>query len=78
MFYSRTPTDIGNAALGSQQDGEYVKLPSYSEMGSQIEGYQIITMQVRFLHRIHLTPCRHLTERFFLSDVNILDKSLPV
>lgn len=50
MLYSYTPSDLSNAVLGSQQNGEYIKLPSYSAMTSQIRGHHRITTQVCVLH----------------------------
>lgn len=40
------PSDLHNVVLGSQQDGEYIKLPSFSALKSQIRGPNRITAQV--------------------------------
>lgn len=47
------PADLNHVVLGSQQDGEYIKLPSFSALKSQIRGQNRITAQVR-LWRDHI------------------------
>ncbi|XP_056876107.1 polycystic kidney disease protein 1-like 3 [Takifugu flavidus] len=43
---SHMPADLDNVVLGSQQDGEYIKLPSFSALKSQIRGQNRITTQM--------------------------------
>lgn len=52
------PADLNNVVLGSQQEGEYIKLPSFSALKSQIRGQNRITTQVRLWcdHICALTP----------------------
>lgn len=47
LWSSHMPADLNNVVLGSQQDGEYIKLPSFSALKSQIRGQNRITAQVR-------------------------------
>lgn len=53
VLYSHTLSDISNAVLGSPEDGEYIKLPSYSAMMSQIGGHHRITAQVCGVFFLH-------------------------
>ncbi|XP_034437184.1 polycystic kidney disease protein 1-like 2 [Hippoglossus hippoglossus] len=40
------PADLGGAVLGSVKDGEFVKLPSYSALQSQLKGYSKVYTQL--------------------------------
>lgn len=76
MLYSHTVPSLSNAVLGSQRDGEYIKLPSDSAMASQIKGNRRITSQVCVLH--HFTLLRHSSEHVFLLDGDIHNQPPPV
>lgn len=54
VLYSHTVPSLGNAVLGSQRDGEYIKLPSDSAMASQIKRHRRITSQVCVFHHFTL------------------------
>ncbi|XP_074481384.1 polycystin-1-like protein 2 [Sebastes fasciatus] len=43
---THTPTSLSNAVLGSEQDGEYVVLPSFAALESQLGGYSKIIAQM--------------------------------
>ncbi|KAM7014913.1 polycystin-1-like protein 2 [Tautogolabrus adspersus] len=43
---SYSPTGLGNAVIGSEADGEFVKFPSFSVMKTQLEGFSSITTQL--------------------------------
>ncbi|XP_078800525.1 polycystin-1-like protein 2 isoform X2 [Oryzias latipes] len=42
--------ELNNAVLGSEENGEYIKLPPYSALSSQLENYSDVTAQI-FLRR---------------------------
>ncbi|CAK6973388.1 polycystic kidney disease protein 1-like 2 [Scomber scombrus] len=43
---SHTPADLSNAVLGSEKDGEYIKLPSFAALESQLGKFSKITAQL--------------------------------
>lgn len=43
---SHKPADLSNAVLGSEKDGEFIKLPSYAALESQLGQYSTIIAQV--------------------------------
>ncbi|KAK5935391.1 hypothetical protein CgunFtcFv8_020758 [Champsocephalus gunnari] len=43
---TRRPAELGNAVLGSEQDGAFIKLPSFAALKSQLGGYDSITSQM--------------------------------
>ncbi|XP_044062213.1 polycystic kidney disease protein 1-like 2 [Siniperca chuatsi] len=43
---SHKAADLSNAVLGSEKDGEFIILPSYSALKSQLEGYSTIIAQM--------------------------------
>lgn len=47
---SHKPADLSNVVLGSEKDGEFIKLPSYSALKSQLGGHNRITTQVCLCH----------------------------
>ncbi|KAK5874078.1 hypothetical protein PBY51_019056 [Eleginops maclovinus] len=51
---THTPEDLGNAVLGSEQDGIFIKLPSFSALKGQLGQYDRITVQMAtFLRNPH-------------------------
>ncbi|KAK1891842.1 Polycystic kidney disease protein 1-like 2 [Dissostichus eleginoides] len=43
---THTPAELGNAVLGSEQDGVFIKLPSFAALKSQLGEYDSITYQM--------------------------------
>ncbi|CAG5857105.1 unnamed protein product [Menidia menidia] len=55
MYQSNVePKDLSNAVLGSESDGDYVKLPSYSALAPHLKNYKnIITQMATFSSNPH-------------------------
>lgn len=41
-----TPTELGNAVLGSEDDGEFIRLPPYSALERHLGDYDSVIAQV--------------------------------
>lgn len=86
-FYYRSPlsfetADLNNAVLGSEQEGEFIRLPSFSALNPQLAQYKTVITQVCVhYHLVYacLCLCCHpqyfLTELFSFLDDHILRES---
>ncbi|KAM7406033.1 hypothetical protein PAMP_000438 [Pampus punctatissimus] len=43
---SHTPAELGNIVLGSEEDGEFIKFPSYASLQSQLGKYSTVITQI--------------------------------
>lgn len=79
---SRAPAQLDNAVLGSEKDGKYIKLPSFSALKSQLGDYKTIIAQVCACHHhvyhLMLHATIYLTKPFSLIDVYVRRESTSV